>query len=169
MEMNNYTGQLSRLNQSLSLLFKIDNQQFSEAGEFNLSKLLEQQKQYITEQAEPRSLRVNFDINPDVKIRINPNLAEILVLNLIRNALFHNIENGLIDIYLDDKSMAIKNSGNELDIDRSSLFSEFSKGKKSRGLGLGLAICKKICNQYGMSLSYEGNDQNHSFIVRFKV
>ena len=166
-EINSYTGQLSRLNQSLSLLFKIENQLFSESGDIDLSELIEDQKQFLIEQAEIRGLKLTMNINPDVKIRINPTLAEVLVLNLLRNALFHNVEKGFIEVLLNKDFLIVKNSGKELDLDKSLLFDEFTRGKKSRGTGLGLAISRKICNQYGMNLIYKGKDQIHSFIVQF--
>lgn len=160
-----YAGQLSRLNQSLSLLFKIENQQFDDSSIFDLSEILEPHMEFLTEQTAIRDIKLNLNINTKVNIRINRSLADILLLNIIRNSVFHNFQGGFITITLEPGKLSVSNSGNPPDNNEDNIFKEFVKGKNSNGSGLGLAIVKRICDQYGINLNYRYNNKIHSLIL----
>ncbi len=162
-----YAGQLSRLNQSLSLLFNIENQQFEETEVLSFSQLVKNHSDFLLEQAELRGINVNIELNEEVGMTINPSLADVMLLNLFRNALFHNIPDGTIDVILNKDSLKIINTGNPSEFESEKIFEEFVKSKRSNGLGLGLAIVKRICDQYGIDLHYAYNDQKHSFLLPF--
>lgn len=162
-----YAGHLSRLNQSLSLLFKIENQQFGEPEELSIAELIGRHVGFINDQAELRGLKINMNLNKDAVIGMNSSLADILVLNLLRNAMVHNVPDGFVTIDLLSDRLIISNPGKEPENDPDRIFYDFVKGKSSMGLGLGLSIAKKICDQYGISLNYTYKDQIHSFILIF--
>ena len=162
-----YASQLSRLNQSLSLLFNIENQQFEETKVLYFSQEVKNHSDFLLEQAELRGIHVNIDLHEDAGMMINPSLADVLLLNLFRNALFHNIPDGTIDVILKKQSLEIINTGPPAENGLEKVFEEFVKGKQSNGLGLGLAIVKRICDLYGIDLDYTYNNQKHSFLLSF--
>lgn len=162
-----YAGQLSRLTQSLSLLFKIENQQFGEAEQVDMSELVSRHVDFLKEQAEFMNIGLDIDMKSKVEVRINPSLADILVINLIKNSIAHNNRGGSIRISLEPGKLEISNSGNPPEIENDRIFDEFVKGKMSNGSGLGLAIVKRICHQYGIGLNYNYNNKIHSFILIF--
>ena len=80
-----------------------------------------------------------------------------------------HIPDGFIRIIIDAGNIEFINSGKDPGIDVREVFSEFKKGKESSGLGLGLSIAQKICEQYGISLNYEYNDNIHRVLVGLKT
>jgi signal transduction histidine kinase len=104
-----------------------------------------------------------------VELEMNPTLAEVLFVNLILNAVKHNIKDGHIDIKLNQHSLIISNSGFHLDIDPETLFNRFKKSKtNSESLGLGLSIVQKIANLYHMQISYTYDSGIHTLNLIFK-
>ncbi len=162
------TNRLSKLNQSLILLTKIDNRQFHENEEVNLSTIVHNHLNNYEELIAAKLITVTKNIENNVKVTMNETLADILISNLITNAIKHNIKNGSIDVTLNETSFSISNSGIELDADPAELFERFKKDKvNSDSLGLGLSIVKKICDTYGFMVSYNHNEKIHIVTIQF--
>ncbi len=150
------TNRLSKLNQSLILLTKIDNRQFHEKEEVNLSTIVHNHLNNYEELIAAKLIAVTKNIEDNITVTMNEMLADILISNLITNAIKHNIDNGSIDVTLNKHFFIISNSGIELDAHPAELFERFKKDKvNSDSLGLGLSIVKKICDTYGFSVLYE--------------
>ena len=95
-------------------------------------------------------------------------LADIMVTNLLKNAIVHNIEGGKIFLEFRNGNLMISNEGLPLSFREQELFKRFVRGpKKSGNFGLGLSIVKKICDYYGFRISYKTRDQLHIFEIRF--
>ena len=104
----------------------------------------------------------------DVEVTINPTLADILISNLLQNAIRHNQEAGKIVVSIMNKSFSISNSGEALKIDKEDLFVRFKKNDGSKdSLGLGLSIVKSIIDSYGFTISYSYDNLLHTFVVTF--
>jgi Signal transduction histidine kinase len=90
-----------------------------------------------------------------VGIKANRGLAEILINNLLLNAVRHNVSRGRIVIKLEENSFTISNTGNPHPIDEKRLFKRFGKDTADlRSNGLGLAIIKEICDRYGWQVKF---------------
>jgi signal transduction histidine kinase len=89
--------------------------------------------------------------------------------NLLSNAIKHNIKkDGLIMVQLEENQLIIKNTGEELNILEDSLFLRFKKNKQNESShGLGLAICKRICDYHHFKISYKQENELHTIIVQF--
>ena len=149
---------LSRFNQSLLLLAKIENKQFPETQEINLNELTQDILNNFEDLIVHKNARLKVDSKEQLILSINPDLAQILLTNLIKNAIIHNPDSGLIRISIDSKSWRISNPGDE-SLDQKYLFTRFQKVKdSSRSSGLGLAIAKAIANLYNLDLFYEFQD-----------
>lgn len=157
---------LKKLNQSLLLLAKIENQQFAEKSSINLEAILQLKQQQFCEQWESRQLKINFRLSPAI-IYGNKYLVDILVGNLISNATRHNIRNGFIQVKLQNNKLEISNAGASQPLDEHYIFSRFYKGLTGTGqCGLGLSIVKQICDVSGYWCHYLFELPNvHSFVI----
>lgn len=161
------TGRLTRLNQSLLLLAKIENRQFADAEEIELSEMIQKKHDQLSELAELKNIKINLDLNV-CRVKINPYLADVLLSNLISNAIRHNTENGMLNIQLQNKTLAISNSGIAPDKPVETLTERFKKGSSSSdSVGLGLAIVKQICELYKVGFSYTYSGNLHRIELRF--
>ncbi|MEZ4828657.1 MAG: HAMP domain-containing sensor histidine kinase [Bacteroidia bacterium] len=155
-------SKLSRMGSSLALLTKIENMEFANAREINFSEMLEEKLFDFRELVEMREIRLKTEIEPGVKIVIDPMLMDILITNLLQNAIRHNIENGIIDIHLNNKGLTIKNTGLPPSLPPEMMFERFKKNKQSgESNGLGLSIAKKICDVNNFDIHYDYHSDWH--------
>ena len=160
-------ARLSKLNQALLLLAKIENRQFSDTKQVELNKLIEQKLELYEELIKHKEISLEKHLS-EVKLQIHPALADILVGNLIGNSIKHNLQLGKIIVELSDKQLSIRNSGNPLTVSPEHLFERFRKADSaSDSLGLGLAIVREICIMYGFSLQYKYASEMHAVTVKF--
>ena len=114
-----------------------------------------------------KNITLDTDLKEDLNIMINPTLAEILVSNLIQNAIRHNSRNGKISVALKDQAFSIANSGEALMINEEDLFRRFKKNDASGdSLGLGLSIVKSITDLYGFKIIYTYFNNLHTFSLK---
>src|ERR1035438_6566583 len=143
------TNRLAKLNQSLILLTKIDNRQFSESTPIDLSKVLKKLLDNYEELFLSKSIHITEHIDPGVTQTMNEALAEILIINLLTNSFRHNVENGSVTVPLRQQYLAVSNTGNAIKTHPELLFERFTKETvASESMGLGLSIVKKICDMY---------------------
>lgn len=162
------SAKLARLNQSLLLLTKIENRQWKTEENISLNKIINDSLGQFEEHIEAKKITVTKIFSEDVILCINPDLCFILVSNLLQNAIRHNIHNGFIEINLQEKQLAISNTGQPLPMDASKIFKRFQKNSSSpESLGLGLAIAKEISDASGLMLQYKYELNNHRFILSF--
>jgi len=157
------SNRLSRLNKALILLAKIENRQFPESEEVDLSSLINKQLELLEDIIDAKKLVIRNSISPDFSITMNPYLAEILFINLIKNAIRHNFEHGEIIVEQSTSSISVSNTGPEIKSDTADVFKRFHKSSNSsESLGLGLSIVKKICEVYNFEIVYN-HDKMHTF------
>ena len=149
------TTRMSKLNQGLLLISKIENNQFSHTEGINLAQILEKTLEHFEEMIEHRKIVVTKKSFHQVSLNMNRILAEILTTNLISNAIRHNIPSGSIEIVLLTDSLSITNTGQPLKTDPANLFERFRKSENHPdSVGLGLSIVQKIANLYQMKVYY---------------
>jgi signal transduction histidine kinase len=161
------TGRLSKLNQALLLLAKIENRQFVETKQVALNEIVESKLNAFEELIKHKNLSVERNIEP-VTLQLHQTLADILLSNLIGNSIKHNIEGGRISIKLNKESLVISNSGGQISMLPHELFHRFRKASDaSDSLGLGLAIVKEICDAYGFDIQYMYANMVHTITISF--
>ena len=159
---------LSKYNSTLILLAKIENKQFPESKEVHPQVILENLLENLDDLIRSKKLEVIRLIEPDVTIQMNPYLAEMLIVNLVKNAVRHNVKGGKLIVSVDKGFLRISNSGPLASLDENLLFKRFFKSSPSpESLGLGLAIVQKICALYGFGVSYKFQEGLHCLDVRF--
>ena len=158
----------TRLNKSLSQLSKIENRQFPEATETNFNDLVKKQLEDFAALAEHRNVMLHLEEEGMLQPKMNPDLATILITNLLKNAVSHNISGGTVTVQIKPNSLIIENSGSGTTLDQRQIFSRFYKGEQNSGsTGLGLAIVKAITDLYGFKVGYSFRDNKHRFTVWF--
>lgn len=102
-------------------------------------------------------------------ILANKTLIEVLVTNLLNNAVRHTPAGGTIHVILDDKKFEIANSGKPFALQTNKIFERFRKDtSNTESTGLGLAIVKKICDLCSYDLNYTYRADRHIFTVTFQ-
>lgn len=158
---------LTRLNKSLLLLSKIENKQFLEEELVDFTKLTADILDDFEDLLAHKTMPVNFENNAIPKLKMNKDLAIILLTNFIKNAIVHGQPNTEIHIRLESNLWSISNIGHPEALNQNILFTRFKNvGNNKKSSGLGLAINKAIATKYNLELSYHFNDQ-HTFFIHF--
>lgn len=158
-----------RLNKSLLLLSKIENKQFIENQKISIGNIVRQTIEELEDYAEYKKITIEFVEHNPLWVEFNPALAHIIISNLLKNAIFHNIPNGKVDIILQQKNLKVINTGKRETLDDQKIFTQFYKSNTSnQGTGLGLAIVKAIIELYGLSISYSFKKQLHCLEINFR-
>ena len=159
---------LSRLDKTLILLAKIENRQFPDSKPVNPAIMINDQLESLEDLIHSKKIKVIKKLDDQIAIQMNPYLTEILLVNLIKNAIRHNITGGELIVELSNSRLRIANSGPPLKMDPEMLFKRFQKSSPSpESLGLGLAIVQKICDMYGFKVGYSYQNEMHEMIVEF--
>jgi signal transduction histidine kinase len=158
---------MARLNQSLLLLSKIENRQFSETRVIDFKKAVEQKMADWQELWQAKNIQVKANLEPGTVI-MNPQLTDILLNNLFSNATRHSAENGIVNIRYQGNQFIISNSAASGPLDPGKLFQRFSKGGQSTDqYGLGLSIIRQIAEVSQIGVGYHFADGQHIFTISF--
>ena len=156
---------MSKLSQSLLLLARIENNQYSEKQEVDIPVIAKNIIQELEEWISEKSLIIKNEISL-LKVNMNSQLANTLIANLVINAIKHSSRQETILLSSGKNKFTINNPGiRALEGDR--VFDRFWKSEYSDGTGLGLAIAKQICDHYGFLLQYEFKKGAHHFSIIF--
>ena len=106
-------------------------------------------------------------------IEANKIYIEILLRNLIDNAIKYSTENSKIDVRISAKKIKISNHGPEIsEEEREKIFDKFYRTnnydlKNEMSCGLGLAIVKKIVDMHGGNVVFESKNGINSVRITF--
>jgi signal transduction histidine kinase len=161
---------LSKLNQSLLLLAKIDNHQYDTHEAVSLSRVSNKYISLFEGHINTKQLTVEIDVREDWMLNIHPFLADSLLSNLIGNAIKYNFTKGIIRITIQQGYFKISNTSKQGAINEQEIFKRFSRKKEyaDNSSGLGLAIVKKICDTHNLHIHYHEADGMHHFIFKQK-
>jgi signal transduction histidine kinase len=160
---------LSEMNKNLLLLAKIDNNQFPEQTTIKLSATLEKILTFYQHYHDGGSPHITYSVMGEIYLIANPTLIEILVINLVKNSVVHNIPDGTIEVLLNDHEIVIQNTGFPISENTEELFERFKKGREeSKTTGLGLSLVKEICRFYQFDLVYKYAAGIHEVRVSFR-
>lgn len=158
---------LKQLNKRITILTKIDNNQFVTVENVNLTEIINNKVESFKELKMSKMLHASNDM---LNITMDPYLAEILINNLISNAIKYNNSEEVITIVSDKSSFVISNFGEKALEHPSKLFQRFYReSNETKSTGLGLAIVKKICDLYQFKVSYKFDKMHHIFSVNFST
>ncbi|HMQ62435.1 MAG TPA: HAMP domain-containing sensor histidine kinase [Flavilitoribacter sp.] len=160
-------NRLSRLNQSLLLLTKIENRQFGDTEPVSVAEVIREQLDLLAELTESRDLRIATELTGNLTVSANRSLVEILVKNLLENAFRYSRSGSRIIVKSDAGILTFSNPGTTPLEQPDQLFQRFQKkSDHNASLGLGLAIVREICGVYGWAVAYEFSGGMHAFRVQ---
>lgn len=167
-KLNDTTTRLNRLNKNLLLLSKIEGKYFDNPDHVILNETIINQLDFFKEQALAKQIKITVKLEPEITVKSNLFLSEVLISNLFLNAVNHNTTNGVVHVVLDKNALTFSNTGTSKPLVTNKLFERFSKvNPSSKGNGLGLSIIKKIVDNNQWSIEYSFNENLHVFRIYF--
>lgn len=157
---------LSQFQKSLLQLSKISNMEYANNTNTDISEILQQTVNNYREAIEMRDIILRTTVSSCISF-MDAGLAEVLVNNLVKNAVKHNINGGNISITLNTSFLNIENTGRPYNGIPEKLMERFTTGENGN-YGIGLSIVKQICDLYNFTISYEIDPEAvHKITVRF--
>ena len=149
------------------LLSRIGNREFANNQWVDLKKQLEITLEFFEEMMQIRNISLQIE-SDEFKVFMDPGLVVVLLTNLIKNAVKHNLDNGFIAISLKNGKLRISNPGKQSKQEPEAMKRRFMKGAGGNR-GIGLAMVDQICSIYGFTFHYRLEEENmHVFEIFFK-
>jgi signal transduction histidine kinase len=168
-EMQNALEKLSRIHSSLTLLTKLENKEYTAEKPVCLRALIKETLDSFEELIQMKSIALSCQIEEKVYIPLHSSLADLLLTNLVSNAIRHNIPGGNINVILTKAGLVISNTGLPPQMPVSELFERFKKGDPaSDSIGIGLAIVRQICELMNFNIAYEYASGQHVIAISFQ-
>ncbi len=158
---------VSKLNKSLLLLSKIDNNQFCDTSTIDVNSVIRRVIEDYEEVYSFKDLTIALVEKGTFITHVNSTLCSIFINNLLKNACEHNCQGGKVEIICSDNAVEFRNTATGGALDSSRIFERFYKENNSKGSsGLGLAIADAVCRQFSLQLCYRWDNGWHSFYVK---
>lgn len=166
-DVKNDLRRMAGLNKSLLMLSKIENNQFNKISNVNFNILINNLVKSYEDFIEFKKININVVEKEVFEAAFDPDLANILLSNLLKNAVKYNNQNGVINIITEKEKLIFQNTGSGIPLDQSQIFNRFYKQGSDHGsTGLGLSIIKTIIKQYPrLHITYEFEEGMHCFIL----
>jgi len=166
---NEATTRLFKLNQGLLLISKIENQVFHEKKLVSLKRIAEIGLDNYREIMQLKKISVEIDATDDALVEMNEVLAEVMISNLLSNAVRFNIDGGFIKCHIDNRYLTFTNTGLPISANPEELFVRFHKNNNNpQSVGLGLSIVRKITESYGMVITYSFHNTLHELKLKYR-
>ncbi len=160
------TNHLSKLGTTLNLITKIENNEFSNSVLTKTKLVIEKHLTAISELVQLKSLTMETKLEETHQLYIDPYLLDIVLKNLLRNAIIYGTSDGSIHIETSGESMIISNYGPPLNFPPDKIFQRFRRNNQTKAsLGLGLALVQKICILNNLQIDYHYQDGQHIFKI----
>lgn len=130
------------------------------AGQVTLGKVADDLVAQWREPIEQKGLTLEYDRGEPGDTRYNATFLHTVMSNLLRNAL-HYTDQGFIRLTLTDHGFRVEDSGVGIPEEkREAMFQPFVRGneKRGEGLGLGLSLVQRICDDQGWTVNLTTNE-----------
>lgn len=166
-QLNTTLLRLSRINKNLLLLARMDNQQYVLKNDIDVTSVLDHCIEELQLYADNESVLLKRESSESVSVVGNQTLIEILVYNLVLNAIRYSSNGSTVLVRLTSSTLSVYNPG-ITPLVPEAIFRRFSKSAMQKsGSGLGLAIVQQICALHGWKAGYEFVEFKHRFSIRF--
>ncbi|MNF67021.1 Sensor protein BasS [compost metagenome] len=160
--------EMRELVQTFLMLARAQREDASMSPQQTLSEVADGLLGLWREPIEAKGLKLLFESGHPPATCYNATLLHAVMGNLLRNAL-HYTENGFIRLTLTATGFLVEDSGVGIPEEkREAMFEPFVRGneKRGEGLGLGLSLVQRICENQGWSVSLTNMDPHG---CRFEV
>ena len=160
---------LIRLNKTLLMLSRIENDQYPPTDEVDITSLLTDSVSLNDEIYSYKSISVSVVADCTLTYMINAQMASVLVGNLVKNAYVHSAPGAEVRVKISAQGFTVENQG-DTPLDKSRMFRRFylPGGRREGSTGLGLALAYAVCERSGLELHYDFNENYHIFSVNLK-
>jgi len=119
---------------------------------------------------EGRPVRMEMELLAEPDLFVERPLLEILISNLIRNAMF-NTRSGFVLLRLEVDRLIVQDTGVGMSQEElTHALERYYKGATSAGSGVGLSLVKRICERYGWEISLDSKQgQGTTATINFSV
>jgi signal transduction histidine kinase len=141
----------------------------------DLTSLLHELVEDASASAEASAIRVESDITSGIRVSGDASLLRTAILNLLGNAIKHNLPEGMARVVLSEKDNAVylevANTAPPISPDEhEEIFERFRRGRAARdaareGSGLGLSLAREIITAHGGSLDLAPDKELVRFVV----
>lgn len=150
-----------------------------ETESINFTRLIEQTAFEFDPILAKKGLSWELSVKEDIQLKCDPDKIERVIDNIIKNAVSYSYPDTVIKLKLekieDLAVLSVTNKGRTISqekLDR--IFEQFfrvdsSRGTKTGGAGLGLAIAKEITELHGGTISAESKDETIKFTVKLPL
>lgn len=160
--------EMRELVQTFLMLARAQREDAGSAPQQNLSQVADGLLGIWREPIESKGLQLIFEPGNPPDTRFNATLLSAVMGNLLRNAC-HYTEHGFIRLTLNDNGFVVEDSGVGIPEEkREAMFQPFVRGneKRGEGLGLGLSLVQRICENQGWEVKLSTMQPNG---CRFEV
>jgi two-component system sensor histidine kinase VanS len=127
--------------------------------------------------SKPRHITVELEGKKSVAAKVDPEAIAIVIDNLIRNAIDHSPDAGVVTVRISDgPTITVEDRGPGVPSElRTRIFEPFARGRATdravgTGFGLGLAICRRIVDGHRGTISVEDRRGGGArFVVQLPV
>jgi two-component system, OmpR family, sensor histidine kinase ArlS len=178
MDQQNHLNRLQQIIKALLLIARIENDQFAKNETINVHEVVTEIILDIEDRAEMKNITIENLIHPGfVLSNVNKSLLNILIFNLVSNAIKYNNPGGWIRISgfesASNYSIEVSDNGIGIDTDQiSTIFNRFKRADPSsgEGHGLGLSIVSSIVRYHGGSIEVKSaKGEGSTFKVDFPL
>jgi len=158
---------LSKLGNTLNLITKIENQEFTNRERIATKAVIEKHLESISEVVRLKSLQIKTEFSEQHTLFIDPFLLDIVLKNILRNAIHYGSSHGPIRIKTTDDRLSVSNYGPPLEEAPEKIFERFYKKNGTRASqGLGLSLVQKICQLNNLKILYKYQSDQHVFTIK---
>jgi len=165
---NESLASFNRLNKNLLLLSKIEKNIAVPNEDVKVNEAIKEQLSFFEEQSQQKHISIEFVESAEINLHTNKAFLDVLISNMLMNAIRHNVADGIIKIEITRTELIISNTGIAEPINENMLYNRFGKMATSKeGNGLGLSIVKKIVSVNEWAISYSFENKMHRFRIEF--
>ena len=128
------------------------NAHVSQKEEFSLNAVMQERVELLTNPFADISVNI---IKTDISLITNKDAFIRIFDNLLSNALKYNKKGGSVTIHCEDENLIIEDTGKGIQ-NPNKVFERFYK-EQERGIGIGLHIVKKLCDELGITISLKSS------------
>ncbi len=134
----------------------------------DISKKLDNSLDFFALLIEQKDLKIKKEINP-CHIKADPNHIDILIKNLVDNAIKYAKPNSIITVTLKNCTLSVTNEGKTIKNDKLlQIFERYERDDETTGgFGIGLDIVSTICKKYHFKIDVISKNDVTTFKIFF--